>query len=89
MSLMFAACGDKLKPDESTRLIGPLDPIIRIRSRVRQPVSAVGTAMHRSSHPWGTGPGRSASASAFSPSLDNKFAVAISRKTVALMMEVI
>eukprot|EP00959_Pyramimonas_sp_CCMP1952_P241873 5055681-Pyramimonas_sp.AAC.1 len=73
---MFTACEDKLgwppqrlvallvrlpKPDGGTRLIGLLNSIIRIWSRMRRPISAAWTTSQRSSHSWGTGPGRSSS----------------------------
>eukprot|EP00959_Pyramimonas_sp_CCMP1952_P370173 7752508-Pyramimonas_sp.AAC.1 len=48
---------------------------------MQTPVSAACTATHRSSHSWGTGPGRSTAASAFPLGLDNEIADAPNHKT--------
>ena len=102
LSLLFTACEQQLgwppdrlatilvrlpKPDGGTRLIGLLNTLVRIWGRARRAVSAGWLQQHKSQHSWGTGPGRSSSASAFSLSLDNEIDVAMGNRTVTLMID--
>eukprot|EP00959_Pyramimonas_sp_CCMP1952_P347677 7282644-Pyramimonas_sp.AAC.1 len=80
VSLVFTLCEQRLqwppdrlatilvrlpKPSGGTRFIGLLNSLLRVWSRARRPISADWCKTHRSAHSWGSGAGRSSSASAF------------------------
>ena len=75
------------KPEGWSRLIALLNTMVRVWGRVRRPLSACWEIDHRCELIYGTGPGKSASDSAFSHNLDAEMAHVLGEHSVTMLID--